>query len=107
MPDFSHVSVRRPWKRTTASFGDVTTVIGGRDDFVPGGASTITNGISYFSKKRSVRSAFFSLNQLAWRSSTANGVSPRRSRALTISSRDSLVGKNQRGYCRKTAPSLP
>src|SRR5688572_33257290 len=98
MPDASQVSVRRPWKRTTASFGEVTTVIGGTEDFVPGGASTITNGIWYFSRKAIVRSRFLSLNQDAWRSSTAKGVSPRRSRALTISSRDSLVGKNHRGY---------
>jgi hypothetical protein len=57
--------VRRPWKRTTASLFDVTTVMGGTDDFVPGGASTITNGISCSSRKRNVRSRFFSLNQLA------------------------------------------
>ena len=75
MPVASQVSVRRPWKRTTASFGEVTTTIGGREDFVPGGASTITNGISYFSRKAIVRSTFFSLNHDAWRSSTAIGTS--------------------------------
>src|SRR5918999_2069177 len=107
MPDFSHVSLRRPWKRTTAIFGEVMTLIGGRDDRVPGGASTMTKGISYFVKKFTVRSRFLSFSQDAWRNSTANGVSPRRSLAFTISSRDSFDGKNQRGYWRKTAPSFP
>src|SRR4249919_2998599 len=105
MQDFSHVSLRRPWKRTTAIFGDVTTVIGGNDERVPGGASTMTNGISYFSKKPTVRSRFLSFSHDPWRSSTAKGVSPRRSFALAISSRDSFEGKNQRGYWRNTAPS--
>src|ERR687896_1145007 len=107
MPDFSHVSLRRPWKRTIAIFEEVTTLMGGSDDRVPGGASTITNGISYFVKKFTVRSRFLSFSHDAWRSSPANGVSPSRSLAFTISSRDSLDGKNQRGYWRNTAPSFP
>ena len=40
----SHVSVRRPWKRTTASSGEVTAMIGGKAVLLCG-SSTITNGI--------------------------------------------------------------
>ncbi len=65
MPLASQVSVRRPWKRTTASRGEVTAVMAGSELFMPGGASTMTSGISYFSRNRRVRSTFFSLSQLA------------------------------------------
>ena len=56
------------------------------------GSSTITNGIWYFSRKRIVRSAFFSLNQVPLRNSTAIGTSPSRCCASTIRSRDSFDG---------------
>src|SRR5437879_12091981 len=96
----SQVSARRPWKRTTASEGEVTATIGGSAVLVCG-SSTITNGIWYFSRKLIVRSAFFSLNQVLLRNSTARPMSPSRSFASTMASRLSLGGKNQRGYWRE------
>src|SRR3972149_7730798 len=44
MPLASGVSVRRPWKRTTASCGEVTATIGGRAVFV-WDSSTMMNGV--------------------------------------------------------------
>ncbi len=67
----------------------------------------MTYGIALSVRKRSVRSAFFSLNHDPCRNSTAMGMSASRSLALRMWSLVSLDGKTQRGNCRKTAPSLP
>src|SRR5437868_15401412 len=107
MPFASHVSARRPWKRITARRGDVTATIGGTEERIPCGASTMTKGIWYLFRKSNVRPAFLSLNQEAARNSTAIGTSDRRSFASTIASRAALEGKTHLGNCRKIARSLP
>src|SRR6266550_1447173 len=96
-----------PWKRMTANLGEVTATIGGTELRIPCGASTITNGIWYLSRRFSVRPTFFSLNQDAARNSTAIGTSASRSLASTIAWRASFEGNTHLGNCRKMAPSLP
>ena len=105
----SQVAVRRPWNRTTARSFEVDATTGGIDDLKPCGPSTITSGTCSSSRKRSVRSAFFSLNQVPLRNSTAT-LSPNGSSAAfasRIASRFSEEVKNHFGYWRKTAPSWP
>ena len=106
-PVASQVAARRPWKRTTASSGDVAATTGGRLLLKPCGPSTTTSGMALSVRKRSVRSAFFSLNQLPWRNSTAIVSPARRSFASRIAARLSDDGKNQRGYCSRIEPSWP
>src|SRR3954463_8635733 len=98
MPFFSQLSELRPWKRITASSGEVTVTSAGTLDLKPCGSSALTHGILLSDRKRKVRSTFFSLNHDPLRSSTANGCPPSCSRAARISSRDSEIGKNHLGY---------
>ena len=58
MPDFSQVSLRRPWNRTTASDGEVTRVSGGTDDFVPGGALPVPEGDAIVPLANELQSCF-------------------------------------------------
>ena len=73
----------------------------------PCGSSTITNAILRSVRKRSVRSAFFSLSQEAFRNSTAGVIPSSRSTASSIAARFSEDGKNQRGYWSRIEPSWP
>src|SRR2546428_264607 len=93
------------WKRKTASSSLVGITTGGTELLNPCGSSTATYGILLSCKNLTVRSAFFTLNQLPCRNSTAIGRS-RRARVSRMSSRASFEGKTHFGNWTKTAPSL-
>jgi hypothetical protein len=105
----SQVSVRRPWKRTSARSGDVVAVRAGTLDLKPCGPSTRTSGIFRSPRKASVRSMFFSLNHVALRNSTAPSRPAFRSwsTASSMVSRFSDEVKNHRGYWSRIEPSWP
>ena len=103
----SQVAALRPWNRTTASSGEVTTTSGGTLLLKPCGSSTITNGIDRSERNARVRSRFFSLSHEAFRNSTATRQPASRSTASLIRARFSLEGKTHFGYWRRIEPSCP
>src|SRR2546430_4651907 len=90
----------------TANSSLVAITTGGTELLKPCGSSTATYGILLSCRNLTVRSAFFSLNQLPWRNSTAMGSSSR-ARVSRMGSRASFDGKTHFGNWTKTAPILP
>ena len=85
---------------------EVTAVTGGTLLLKPCGSSTMTNAMFRSVRKRSVRSAFFSLSHEPLRNSTAGVMPSRRSTASSIVARFSDEGKNQRGNWSRIEPEL-